>query len=484
MRQTRPLRAGGASSLPYFFVVAFAAGCAAGSPGPSTSPDARDEEPTGVDAGVADGGPDASPVDPGVDAAPGDPDGDPGVACSPGPDGLACLFTLYDQAADTCDATAIADLVAAVADRHGRFPAWHDGRALFVSMGAASDVAGDFNDWVPGALTTARLCDTDLYIAAAEIPSGYYEYKLHKDGTWRLDPEAWAFAYDDFAANPDGKNSVLNTYDSGRGHLVQPAEPLCSDALDNCRPLTTYLPPGYGAPENANRQYPVIFMHDGQNIFDDKNCCFGHTGWEVNVTLDAEIAAGRVEEVIIVGFDHAGTQRIAEYGRSTADGGLRETFMDFQVGVVQPRAAELWRLDTDRIYTAGSSLGGVVAFELAFRYPEVYAGAASLSGAFGFEKDSGHAFFDTLAEVGYVPTLALYLDHGGTVEGGEDGIADSIAARDQLADKGWTRSDSPACASGAGTLCYFHDVGAAHDELAWGARAHRFLQYLVPATDQ
>ncbi|HET6611838.1 MAG TPA: alpha/beta hydrolase-fold protein [Kofleriaceae bacterium] len=468
MRHIRPL---------LVLAVSLAAGCAAGSPGLDPTPDGPHHDPGDGHAGT-DAGPGDAP--PATDGAPTDPDGDVKVACSPEPDGLGCLFALYDRVIDGCDAGEVADLREAVSARHGRFPAWDGGRAMFVSLGAATDVAGDFNDWMPGMITTAAVCGTDLYVATADIPSGYYEYKLYHDGTWRLDPEAWAFAYDDFSANPDHKNSVLNTYDSGRGHLVRPDELLCSDALNNCRPLTTYLPPGYGAPNNAGRHYPVIFMHDGQNIFDDKQCCFGHTGWEVNVTLDREIAAGHIGEVIIVGFDHAGDQRIAEYGTATADGGLRETFMAFQVEVVQSRAAQLWRLDAERVYTAGSSLGGAVAFELAFRYPDVYAGAASLSGAFGFAKDSGHAFFDTLSEVGYVPALALYLDHGGTVEGGEDGIADSIAVRDQLADAGWTRSDSPACTSGAGTLCYFHDVGATHDELAWGARANRFLQFLVP----
>jgi predicted alpha/beta superfamily hydrolase len=362
--------------------------------------------------------------------------------------------------------------------RRGTLPAWHQGRALFVTWGNGAAVAGDFNGWDPNLEGTLQMCGSDLWIADVAVASGRHDYKLVRDGVWFLDPENWAFSYDAFSGNPDGKNSVLNTHDSGLGHLVQPAPELCSTALGNCRRFTTYLPRGYGDPANATRRYPVVFMHDGQNIFDDTDCCFGHTGWEINVTLDAEIAGGEVPETIIVGFDHAGAQRIDEYGTATSEGGLQETFMAFQVDEVQPTAAGYWRLDPDRIYTAGASLGGVIAFRLALAHPEVYAGAASLSGSFWYGKDTGTAVSDVLETTGKVD-VALYLDHGGSEAGGEDGYAGSVELRDLLVARGWQRSDSPACTAGADALCYFHDAGASHDELAWKARAWRFLRYLL-----
>jgi len=161
--------------------------------------------------------------------------------------------------------------------------------------------------------------------------------------------------------------------------------------------------------------------------------------------------------------------------RQSADG-LQETFMAFQVEVVQPRAASLWRIDLDRAYTAGSSLGGLIAYRLAFAYPEVYRGAASLSGAFWPGQDTGTAMRDVLAASGPRP-IALYLDHGGTAEGGGDGYQDSIELRDLLIAAGWTRADSPDCAAAPLALCYFHDAGATHDELAWRDRSWRFLRY-------
>ncbi len=410
------------------------------------------------------------------DAAPA-PDGEPPAGCPDGAAGTACVMALHDEVAASCDAARLADLTAALEARRGAWPLWHDGRALFVTDAPAA-VAGAFNGWSADALATTPLCGGALATAVAEVASGRHPYKLVTAGTWHLDPGNWGFVFDDYEGNADGKNSVLNTHDSGVGHLVQLPEPVCSETLGNCRHLTAYLPRGYDAPANAARRYPVVFMHDGQNIFDDHDCCFGHTGWEVNVALDAEIAAGAVAEAIVVGADHGGAARNDEYGWSTSAGGLQEPFMALQVDVIQPTAAARWRLDPARYYVAGSSLGGLISMRLLLAYPDVYAGAASLSGAFWPGQDTDTALRDVLAGTGPV-ARPVYLDHGGTAASGGDGYADNLEIRDQMVAMGWTRSDSPACTRGASTLCYFHDVGATHDELAWRDRAWRFLRYLL-----
>ncbi len=345
----------------------------------------------------------SGPAGDGADAAPptdgatdgGRPDaGGTASACPTGPAGLHCLIDLLDEVAATCDPGRLEELRASLTARHGDLPAWYEGRALFVTYGGSAAIAGDFDGWSTTALATEELCGSELFTASVSIPTGFYAYKLVYSGSWKLDPENWAFAYDDFAGNADGANSVLDTYDSGRGHLVQPDIDICSDELGNCRRYITYLPPGYGAPDAADRHYPVLFMHDAQNIYDDHDCCFGHTGWEVNIQLDTDIAAGVVEPVVVVGFPHGGDARTDEYGNTIDNGGKQETFMAFQVGTVQPRAAELWRIDLDRAYVAGSSLGGLLSFRLAFAYPDVYAGAASLSGSYWLGEGTGEAMSD------------------------------------------------------------------------------------------
>ena len=443
-----------------------------------------------VGCGADDGatsGPDATI--PG-DAATGDggqgadgalPDASPGPqVCAAGAEGLECLFESHAEVAASCDSAALQAFRESLEARHGWLPAWHEGEALFVTYNDPAAVAGEFNEWDPDAASTTQLCGSEIYTALVPVPSGRWPYKLVAYDVWVLDPLNWAFAYDEYQGNPDGRNSVLNTYDSGVGHLMSPEELVCSTDLDNCRPFTTYLPPGYGAPENAQKTYPVLFMHDGQNIYDDKDCCFGHTGWEINVTLDQEIAQGNLQEVVVVGFDHAGAARGDEYAYSVEDGGLQEIFMDFQVHTVQPTAETYWRLDPSRTYVAGSSFGGLISFRLALEYPDTYVGAASLSGAFWPGQDTGTAFRDRITATGYV-SCALYMDHGGTEQDGGDGYADNIEVRDLLVDTGWEMSVSPDCSPSPTTLCYYHDVGATHDELAWRDRAWRFLSYFFAA---
>jgi enterochelin esterase-like enzyme len=382
-------------------------------------------------------------------------------------------MALHDQVRATCDPGLLDQLFRDLDARVGELPLWNAGRALFVTLDEAAAPAGTWNGWSPGS-ATRRLCGTGVFTAVLAVPRGRHEYKLVSARGWQLDRFNWAFAYDGFSGNADGRNSVLNTHDSGLGHLVEPRDPLCSAALQSCRHMITYLPPGYAAPDRASRRYPALFLHDAQNVFDDPRCCFGHGGWEINDTLDREIAAGRVAEVIAVAFEHGGAQRLAEYG-----GELQEAFMAFQVGTVQPAAASLWRIDPARVYTAGSSLGGLISFRLAFAHPEIYRGAASLSGSFFLGEEDGTSMADIVGETGLVP-LALYLDHGGTVEDGADNLPSNQRLLAALTGAGWVRGDSPDCPAGAGRLCYFHDIGATHDELAWRGRSWRFLRFLLP----
>lgn len=415
---------------------------------------------------VATSGDDGPQVDAGVDAPTG---------CPAGHAGAACVLALHDTAAASCNTDDIAKLRTELDARIGIGPLWAAGRALFRTTDVAA-IAGTFNDWSATAVSTAPLCNGSLIVAVAQVPTGFHTYKLvtNNGATWSLDTTNPAFAFDDYEGNADGINSVLDTPDSGRGHLVK-LDDACSPALGNCRAVTAYLPPGYDALSAAATTYPVLFMHDGRNVWDDHDCCFGHTGWEVNVALDTEIAAGRVAPVIVVAADQT-SARNDEYGLSWA---TMQTFMSFQISELQPRALEQVR-GNGSIYIAGSSLGGLVSMELALGHPQTYAGAASLSGAFWPNMDTQQALRDHLPALGKHP-LAIYLDHGGDVVANSDGAADSVEIRDQLVDLGWQRSDSPTCTPGPDALCYFHQPGATHDELAWKARTWRFLRFLFPA---
>ncbi|MFT3693421.1 MAG: alpha/beta hydrolase-fold protein [Kofleriaceae bacterium] len=369
------------------------------------------------------------------------------------------IFDLYDQA-QSCDTATLTKLSAALGTYAG--PVWSNGRALFRTQMPAQ-IAGDWNNWSTSDLASTALCNTDLVLAAGPVPTGFHQYKIFHDNTWSLDAMNPAFEYDDFAGNPDGRNNVLNTPDSGRGNIVElPQE--CSTALGNCRDVTAYLPAGYYAPANASKTYPVMFMFDGQNIWDDHDCCFGHTGWEINITLDSEIAAGKVAPIIVIGAAST-SNRNNEYG---LDDTAMANMIDLQVQM-QTDELPLVRHDGGKVAIAGSSLGGVMAMEMTMHHPELYSGAASLSGAFWARTDlPGTTKRD----------LAVYLDSGGSTTDNSDSANDTIAIRDALIGLGWQQG----CAEGPSSVCYEISPGATHDELAWKSRAWQFLEYLFPGT--
>ncbi len=391
--------------------------------------------------------------------------------CPAGFAGAACVIALHDQAVASCDPVLVTELRAELDARARLGPLWSAGRAVFRTA-APIQIAGGFNNWSTTELASRAVCGSDLIVAVGPVASGFWPYKLFDGAAWSLDPRDPAFAYDDFIGNPDGKNSILNTPDSGRGHLIE-LDQACSTALGNCRDVTAYLPPGYAAPANGAKTYPVLFMHDGQNVWDDHDCCFGHTGWELNVALDTEIAAGRVAPIVVIAAEHSAA-RNNEYGLAAA---TMTTFMQFQVMELQPKALAQVRWNTERVAVGGSSLGGLVSMHLALAYPQTYAAVASLSGAFW---PNDHALRDQLPSYGKQP-LAIYLDHGGNVGTNSDGAADTVEVRDVLDGLGWSVSTSPECTVGSDAICYHSEPGATHDELAWKARTWRFLRFLVPA---
>ena len=378
------------------------------------------------------------------------------------------MLALFDRAAASCSTDDIAALRGEL-DARALGPLWADGRALFRTA-APTAIAGAFDAWSPSALATSALCGSDLVLAVAPIASGFYPYKLVTGEQWSLDPGNPAFAYDDFAGNPDHRNSVLNTPDSGRGTLVE-LDRACSTALGNCRAVTAYLPAGYDAPANADRRYPVLFVHDGQNVWDDHTCCFGHGGWELDVELDSD---PHVAPLVVIAADNT-VDRNNEYG---FDAATTAAFIAFQIGELQPHALAQVR-GNGRVFVAGSSLGGLVSMELALQHPDVYSGVASLSGSFWVGQATHTALRDQIPGMAKRP-LAIYLDSGGDPADDSDSAADTIEVRDLLAGLGWQRADSPACAASPDALCYYLDPGAPHDEAAWRGRAWRFLRFISP----
>jgi predicted alpha/beta superfamily hydrolase len=143
----------------------------------------------------------------------------------------------------------------------------------------------------------------------------------------------------------------------------------------NTRFLRVWLPPDYDEEKNQSRHYPVLYLNDGQNLFETVSA-FGGVEWQVDETADHLIRAGRVPPMIIVGIDNAGRDRIREYmpHRSMNPVMLRaqgKYYPDFLTKEVMPFVERNYRVATGPENTGlgGSSLGGLIALYTAIVRP-------------------------------------------------------------------------------------------------------------------
>jgi predicted alpha/beta superfamily hydrolase len=169
------------------------------------------------------------------------------------------------------------------------------------------------------------------------------------------------------------------------GPGVRVLAPLAMPGLGRERALRVYLPPGYA---DSKRRYPVIYMHDGQNLFDDATSFVGE--WGVDEAMDALAAEGF--EAIVVGIDHGNEHRIPEftlwphpdYG-NLAQG--RE-YLRFLVEVVKPHVDANYRTRPGRADTAimGSSLGALISHVAAFEHADTFSKIGEFSPSYWFSE--------------------------------------------------------------------------------------------------
>jgi predicted alpha/beta superfamily hydrolase len=147
-----------------------------------------------------------------------------------------------------------------------------------------------------------------------------------------------------------------------------------SRVLRNTRKLRIWTPPGYENPQNAQRQYPVLYLNDGQNLFDPATS-FTHVAWRVGETADALIRANKIPPLIVVGIDNAQAERLREYVpyrsfRPPVFRPLGTRYPDF-LDEVMAFVAKSYRVagGTENTGLGGSSLGGLIALYTALERP-------------------------------------------------------------------------------------------------------------------
>ena len=240
------------------------------------------------------------------------------------------------------------------------------------------------------------------------------------------------------------------------------AQRLAMPGLGRERTLRLYLPPSYeSAPD---KRYPVIYMHDGQNLFDDATSYAGE--WGVDETMDA-FARTRGFEAIVVGIDNGGEERIHELSPWTnpkygaAQG---EQYMAFVVDVVKPFVDTHYRTRPDREDTAiaGSSMGGLISHFALLRYPQVFGKAAIFSPSYWY---SNEVYVQTKAHPWPAGTRSYFYIGG---REGDESVADVQRMLPLLATPDHAVRD----------VALHVEPDAEHNERAWRAEFPRAVAWL------
>lgn len=317
---------------------------------------------------------------------------------------------------------------------------------------ALTMVAGDFNAWTPEPLTQ----DQGFAYALIPITPGQ-SYKLTDGTAYAADPWSRGFAYDTFgeiSLLPGTAAHLERFFNVGEGQTT--LEP---------RTVRVWLP--------AAAPGRVLYVHDGQNLF-DPNAIWG--GWHLT---DAS-----PPDMMFVGIDNTAA-RMDEYTQIADDigggaiGGLGDAYAAYVEDVVRPLIAARYG-EPATVGVMGSSLGGLISLHIGELYPNQYDFVASLSGTLGWGSigpHTGETLIERYQAGGKLP-FVVYLDSGGNgpcTDSDGDGIQDddpnsadnyceTAQMRDVLAAEGWQFDMD---------LFHWHESGAPHNEAAWAARVFR-----------
>ncbi len=268
----------------------------------------------------------------------------------------------------------------------GKYPLPHAGDSIFI--------AGSFNNWNPGniaySLTSSSEKSSSFFV---KLDTGSYEYKatrgswntveclnyginidnhgfeVYSDTTIVLDIEAWK---DDFA-------SMINKHTASANVQVMDSM-FFMPQLNRNRRIWIYLPEGY---TKTKKRYPVLYMHDGQALFDAATAAFGE--WGIDECLDSLISKGKPAS-IVVGIEN-GPRRMNEYnpyefrdhGKGEAD-----AYLAFLTETLKPFIDKHYRTLTgkENNIIAGSSMGGLVSYYAMLKHPDIFGKAGIFSPSF------------------------------------------------------------------------------------------------------
>ncbi|RKY52457.1 MAG: hypothetical protein DRP93_08105, partial [Candidatus Neomarinimicrobiota bacterium] len=310
-------------------------------------------------------------------------------------------------------------------------------------------IAGNFNGWNPADPDyKLSFLESGLYVIELTMDTNDVEFKFtmgswakvellsnNKDRPNRIEKlnkgfvagiyqvEAWA--------NRENRSTITGN--------IEIIEDFNMPQLGRVRRLWIYLPPGY---KNSLKRYPVMYMHDGQNLFSDLTSFSGE--WGVDETLEEMIKGKEIHKMIVVGIDNHPRYRLNEYSpfpfeyQNQMINAEAPLYGRFLVETLKPYIDKHYRTKKDRKFTAvsGSSMGGLVSVYLALEYQDTFSKVGALSSAFGVCRDD---LIDFIAQHPKEYPICFWLDVG-TEEGENMEIeTNQIPIVNALIEAGWDK---------------------------------------------
>ncbi len=293
---------------------------------------------------------------------------------------------------------------------------------------AAVYLAGSFNGWNPqNENYRFKKDDLGVYYFDMKLDSGTYEYKITRGGWDKVECKKNGAGIENRRLTIAGSVSIPLDIEEWQDRFGAPVRVSTANKhvkiidtaflipqLNRVRRIWIYLPENYSA---STGRYPVLYMHDGQNVFDDATSFSGE--WGVDECIDS-----MKNKCIVVAVDNGAQKRINEYcpydfslktlGLSNADslhkgeGGL---YIDFLANTLKPFIDNNYRTlkDKEHTFIAGSSMGGIISMYAVLKYPKVFGGAGVFSPAFWV----GPKIFDDIRAKGREAEAKIYFYAGG-----------------------------------------------------------------------
>ncbi len=330
-------------------------------------------------------------------------------------------------------------------------------------------------NWQPGLVEFEKQND-GLWVKIIEFEKGESaEYKITRgnwdnealdyDNTIRRNYEFTAESDTEiFIEVPKWKDEIKNAKKKVQGQITGKIVLHSAMASPGILPrdVLVWLPESYE--KNTDKRYPVMYMHDGQQVFDPATSTHG-IDWQIDETVTDLINQNKIKEIIVVG-NYCTADRSEEY----SDGEKGRLYQNFMVNVLKPFIDSNYRTLSGREHTSvmGSSMGGIASFLLIWHYPEIYSMAGCFSPAFWIN-------WDELKKSDWPKLpLKIYIDNGGI--GLEQKLQPGCDVMlEVLQKKGFEFKKN---------LIWVRDLNAGHSEEEWAKRAWMPILFMYGTGNQ